>query len=266
MTKLTMMVLAKQLAAGNFKPFDFERIFGEKDNLEALNIDLKNGAKMYLRGKIDRVDTCDTDGKTLVKIIDYKTGNTKWEIDMPYYGRALQLVIYLDAVMEQLAKSGKEILPAAFFYYHIDTPFLTRDEAKNENAVLNKLKPSGIVNTDLDIIKNLDRSFETESDVIPVSTKKDGSFAKSASVASTKRINFLREYVRQKAKDTAENILSGEISIKPSLRRGLAKCDYCPYTAICGFDEGIEGFSYNSLTPIKDDEIWEKMESEKNVD
>ena len=61
-------------------------------------------------------------------------------------------------------------------------------------------------------------------------------------------------------------ILSGEISIKPSLRRGLAKCDYCPYTAICGFDEGIEGFSYNSLTPIKDDEIWEKMESEKNVD
>ena len=266
MTKLTMMVLAKQLAAGNFKPFDFERIFGEKDNLEALNINLKNGAKMYLRGKIDRVDTCDTDGKTLVKIIDYKTGNTKWETDMPYYGRALQLVIYLDAVMEQLSKSGKEILPAAFFYYHIDTPFLTRDEAKNENAVLNKLKPSGIVNTDLDIIKNLDRSFETESDVIPVSTKKDGSFAKSASVASTKRINFLREYVRQKAKDTAENILSGEISIKPSLRKGSAKCDYCPYTAICGFDEGIEGFSYNSLTPIKDDEIWEKMESEKNVD
>ena len=76
---------------------------------------------MYLRGKIDRVDTCDTDGKTLVKIIDYKTGNTKWETDMPYYGRALQLVIYLDAVMEQLSKSGKEILPAAFFYYHIDS-------------------------------------------------------------------------------------------------------------------------------------------------
>lgn len=266
MTKLTMMVLAKQLAAGNFIPFDFERYFGENDNLKALNIDLKNDAKMYLRGKIDRVDTCDVDGKTLVKIIDYKTGSMKWEIDMPYYGRALQLVIYLDAVIEQLAKDGREVLPAAFFYYHIDSPFLTRDEAKNENSILNKLKPSGIVNTDLSIIKNLDRRFETESDVIPVALKKDGNFSKYSTVASTDRINLLRSYVRQKAKDTAENILNGEIGIRPSLRKGISRCDYCPYSAICGFDEGIEGFSYNSLAKIKDIDVWEKMESERNVD
>lgn len=266
MTKLTMLVLAKQLAAGNFIPFDFERYFGEKDNLKALNLDLKNDAKMYLRGKIDRVDVCDIDEKTLVKIIDYKTGNMKWEMDMLYYGRALQLVIYLDAVMEQLAKEGRNVIPAAFFYYHIDAPFLTRDEAKNENAILNKLKPSGIVNTDLEIIKNLDRKFETDSDVIPVATKKDGSFSKYSTVASTNRINLLRSYVRQKAKNTAENILSGEIGIRPSLRRGISSCEYCPYSAICGFDEGIEGFSYNSLAKIKDEDIWEEMESEKNVD
>ena len=231
-----------------------------------MNIDLKNDAKMYLRGKIDRVDTCDVDGKTLVKIIDYKTGSMKWEIDMPYYGRALQLVIYLDAVIEQLAKDGREVLPAAFFYYHIDSPFLTRDEAKNENSILNKLKPSGIVNTDLSIIKNLDRRFETESDVIPVALKKDGNFSKYSTVASTDRINLLRSYVRQKAKDTAENILNGEIGIRPSLRKGISRCDYCPYSAICGFDEGIEGFSYNSLAKIKDIDVWEKMESERNVD
>jgi len=266
MTKLTMLVLAKQLEAGNFIPFDFERIFGEKDNLEALNIDLKNNAKMYLRGKIDRVDICEENDKTLVKIIDYKTGNMKWEMDMPYYGRALQLVIYLDAVMEQLAKEGREILPAAFFYYHIDAPFLTRDEAKKENAFLKKLKPSGIVNTDLDIIKHLDKSIETDSDVIPVSIKKDGSFSQYSTVASTQRINLLRKYVKQKAKNTAESILSGDIAIKPSLRRGAARCDYCPYSAICGFDEGIEGFSYNNLARIKDNDVWEKMESEEHVD
>ena len=115
MTKLTMLVLSKQLAAGNFEPKYFEKSFGESDNLEALNIELKNNAKMYLRGKIDRVDTYVDEDATLVKIIDYKTGNMKWELDMPFYGRALQLVIYLDAVMEQLTKEGKEVLPAAFF-------------------------------------------------------------------------------------------------------------------------------------------------------
>ena len=64
---------------------------------------------------------------------------------MPFYGRALQLVIYLDAVMEQLTKEGKEVLPAAFFYYHIDSPFLTRDEAKKENAFLSKLKRQAVM-------------------------------------------------------------------------------------------------------------------------
>jgi len=266
MTKLTMLVLSKQLAAGNFEPKYFEKSFGESDNLEALNIELKNNAKMYLRGKIDRVDTYVDEDATLVKIIDYKTGNMKWELDMPFYGRALQLVIYLDAVMEQLTKEGKEVLPAAFFYYHIDEPFLTRDEAKKENAFLSKLKPMGIVNTDLNIIKHLDKSIETGSDVIPVLLKKDGSISKTSSVASTDRINLLRKYVRQKAKNTAENILSGEISIIPSLRGGRSSCEYCPYSAICGFDEGIEGFVYNNLVKIKDDDIWEMMEKNEHVD
>lgn len=266
MTKFTMLILSKQLAAGNFFPYYFERSFGENDNLTSLNIDLGNNAKMYLKGKIDRVDICKTDENTLVKIIDYKTGNMKWEMDLPYYGRALQLVIYLDAVMEQLSAKNKKVLPAAFFYYHIDTPFLTREEAKKSNAFLTKLKPSGIVNTDLEIIKNLDTSIITDSDVIPVALKKDGSFSKYSSVASTERINLLRKYVKKRAKNTAENILNGNIGITPSLRGNSARCDYCPYSAICGFDEGIEGFQYNRLTKIADNDVWEKMESEENVD
>ena len=266
MTKLTMLVLSRQLAAGDFEPSFFEKSFGERDNLEALNIELKNNAKMYLRGKIDRVDTYVDEDKTLVKIIDYKTGNMKWELDMPFYGRALQLVIYLDAVMEQLTKEGKEVLPAAFFYYHIDSPFLTRDEAKKENAFLSKLKPMGIVNTDLNIIKHLDKSIETSSDVIPVMLKKDGSISKTSSVASTKRIELLRKYVKQKVKNTAENILSGNIGITPAIRKGKSSCEYCPYSAICGFDEGIEGFAYNNLVKINDDDIWKMMEKDEHVD
>ena len=102
--------------------------------------------------------------------------------------------------------------------------------------------------------------------MIPVAINKDGSFSQYSSIASTDRINLLRKYVKQKAKNTAENILKGDIGIFPSLRGGIARCDYCPYSAICGFDEGIEGFSYNRLTKIKDSGVWEIMESEENVD
>ena len=55
---------------------------------------------MRLRGRIDRVDLCETDDKVYVKIIDYKTGNTSLDLVALYYGLQLQLAVYLDAAVE----------------------------------------------------------------------------------------------------------------------------------------------------------------------
>ena len=76
-----------------------------EDSLSAINIDLSEHEKMRLRGRIDRVDLCETDDKVYVKIIDYKTGNTSLDLVALYYGLQLQLAVYLDAAVELEQKS-----------------------------------------------------------------------------------------------------------------------------------------------------------------
>ena len=78
--KRTVWALQQQIRQGEFEPGEFEVSFSMEDSLSAINIDLSEHEKMRLRGRIDRVDLCETDDKVYVKIIDYKTGNTSLDL------------------------------------------------------------------------------------------------------------------------------------------------------------------------------------------
>ena len=145
--------------------------------MSAINIDLSEHEKMRLRGRIDRVDLCETDDKVYVKIIDYKTGNTSLDLVALYYGLQLQLAVYLDAAveLEQKKHPGKLVEPAGVFYYHIDDPILDQEEDETDEAwgrrMLKALRMDGLVNADRKVVELLDRVLAdgTTSDVIPTS-------------------------------------------------------------------------------------------------
>ena len=59
---------------------------------------------MRLRGRIDRVDTCETDDKVYVKIIDYKIGQHHIFPAESVSRAALGLVVYMNAALELEAK------------------------------------------------------------------------------------------------------------------------------------------------------------------
>lgn len=71
---------------------------------------------MRLEGRIDRLDTFEDENKISIKVIDYKSGNTKFDLIRVYRGLQLQLVVYMDAAMEMLQGQHpkKEILPGEF--------------------------------------------------------------------------------------------------------------------------------------------------------
>ena len=107
--KRTVWALQQQIRQGEFEPGEFEVSFSMEDSLSAINIDLSEHEKMRLRGRIDRVDLCETDDKVYVKIIDYKTGNTSLDLVALYYGVQLQLAVYLDAAVELEQKKHPEL-------------------------------------------------------------------------------------------------------------------------------------------------------------
>ena len=90
---------------------------------------------LLLRGRIDRMDLYETEDKLYVRVIDYKTGATAFDIQSIYYGLQKQLAIYLSAAIEFLSKQykDKEIIPAGIFYYHIDDPIVAKSDQVDED-------------------------------------------------------------------------------------------------------------------------------------
>lgn len=266
----TVWALTTQVKKGKFSPSEFEVGFQGTDNLDAIRFTLSDEEKMQLRGRIDRVDTCETEDKVYVKIIDYKSGNTSFSLLNLYHGLQLQLVVYLNAALELEAKKhpDKQVEPAGIFYYHIDNPIVdgngTESEEEIRLAVLEQLKPNGLVNEAEEIYRAMDAEFSGSSSVIPVALKADGSLKATSKTASTDEFAILSEHVNRKIVDTGHRILDGDTSIRPYELSNHTGCDYCPYHTICGFDKRIPGFEYRKLEAFdKDEDIIEKMKAEK---
>lgn len=68
-------------------------------------------------GRIDRLDVMQEEDRVYVKIIDYKTGNTSFDLVSIYYGLQMQLVVYMDAAMqaEQRKHPDCQVRPAGIF-------------------------------------------------------------------------------------------------------------------------------------------------------
>lgn len=264
-TDRTMWALGEQLKKGEFKPVGFEVSFSAADNLESMKIALSEDEALYLQGRIDRLDLCEDETHVYVKIIDYKSGSTSFDLAALYYGLQLQLVVYMDAAMELQERRcpDKEVVPAGLFYYNIQDPMVEKTEVMTpeeiEAQIKKQLKMNGLVNSDLEVIQRMDREIEGESDVIPVAVKSGIVQEARSSVASGKRFKFLREYVRGRCKKVGQEILQGGIGLLPYKQGTRTGCDYCPYHAVCGFDRKTSGFAYRKLRAIKPEDIWKEI-------
>ena len=266
-TTRTVDTLTEQLKKGSFIPQDFEFSFSSANDYTSLNIALSDDEKLHLMGRIDRVDVCEQGDKVYVKVIDYKSGNKSFDLAAVYMGLDLQLVVYLNAALEYISKKygdQETVIPAGIFYYHIDDPMINADgsdpmtdEEINEK-ILGELRMSGLVNSEEEVYRLMDKDFDARSSVIPVSVKKDGEFGQGSSVASTEEFKTLSDYVNQKISEMGKEILDGDIKIEPHKRseREDPQCKYCDYAGICGYKgEGIvpEGIDSDSDDPKDDD-------------
>ncbi len=252
-TQRTVDTLTAQLRKGSFIPYDFEFSFYSTNDYNSLNISLSEEEKLHLLGRIDRVDVCQDERNIYVKVIDYKSGNKSFDLAAIYSGIDLQLVVYLNAAMENVYYtmkqdgSDKAVIPAGILYYHIDDPVVetgaNADEAEINSEIAKLLKMNGLVNSDASVYRLMDSDFETSSEVIPVKLKKDGDFKSGSSVASTDDFKIMSKYVNKKIKDMGNSILDGKIDINPVAGKNAMNnvCNFCQYSNICGYrGEGFE--------------------------
>ncbi len=266
--KRTIHTLKSQLQEGDFVPAAFELSFSRAEALEAVDFSLSEEEKMRLRGRIDRIDTCEDEEHVYVKVIDYKSGGRKFDLAALYYGLQLQLVVYMNVAVEIEKKNhpDKEIVPAALLYYHVDDPLVKAETVLPEEElgreILKQLRTTGIVNDSEKVVSLLDKNFTDKSLVIPVERKKDGGFSLRSSTISGGDYETISQFVTHKIRQFGKQILEGNIEMNPCKQGIRESCTYCAYKGVCEFEEKLPGCNVRNLPSLHDDFLLEKMREE----
>ena len=260
-------VLSEHAKVSGFSPVGLELSFGRNGKLPPLTFSLKNGKRMELAGRIDRVDQAKQNDSTYLRVIDYKSSEKDVNLNEVYYGLALQMLTYLDIVIthsDELVEMKAS--PAGVLYFHVHNPMinttklLTIDEIEKE--IMKKFKMNGLMVGDQDVLKLMDQSLESgDSQIISAGIKKDGNLTKKSKVASLNEFDDLRNYVRKLYQTTGEAIVDGQVNIAPYKLKDKTPCTFCAYKSVCQFDESIEN-QYRILTPQPKDTIFELIRKE----
>ena len=255
----TVDTLKYQITKGKFNPAFVEMDFREAGNIDEINIALRKDEKEHilesikLQGRIDRVDLNEDDDHVYVKVIDFKSGKKKFNVAALYYGLQLQLVMYMNVAMavEKKISDGKDVVPAAVLYYHVDDPMADGSadlqiESINEE-IRKKLKMTGIINDNMDVVRMLDEEFTKNSDIIPVTLNSDGTFSKASQIMSSEDYSAISAHVDKKIREFGTRILDGDIQINPYDDGDRNSCTFCAFRTICGYDEKIPGYEMRRL-------------------
>lgn len=254
-SRQTLRILSDHLDQGDFE-FKYSEHFFEKA-LEAPKLP----PGMTIRGVVDRIDTYVKDGDTFVKVIDYKTGNKKLDLAEVYYGLSLQLMVYMDAGLALLEEEGvRESLPGGTFYFHVDDP-MVKGKLLDAQALKKKIdrefQMNGIFLDDPRVLAALDHDGGRASDI----------YQKQSDRSKVSRGEFedLMAYVEGVILKSVENILGGDIGIRPYRMGTRTACDYCDYQSICQFDQQLSHGAYRVLKEtMAKEELMKKLTGGKN--
>ncbi|EHI96979.1 ATP-dependent helicase/deoxyribonuclease subunit B [Clostridium sp. DL-VIII] len=262
----SVSVIANQIGKGEFEVFKTEFNFGDYRSGEAITLELSSKEKVYLQGRIDRIDTLDLDGETYIRVVDYKTGSNKLDLNELYNGLQMQLLVYLDALIKNSKYIlKKQVKPGAILYFKIDDPIIkgnkemTTEQVQEE--VLSALKMRGLVLKDARVVRAMDKDIDGYSLIIPAAFKNDGDFKSNSDVVTEEEFILLREYVNKKMIDLCEEMLSGEIKIQPIKNANRTYCEYCDFSSICQFDTTIKDNKYKIVSKKSSNEIWNNIKS-----
>lgn len=253
------------LKSGDFEVEGTEVAFDEKKGTyKPIEIKLENGKTVEIVGKIDRIDIAKDENNKYIRIIDYKSSIKDIDYTNIYAGLQLQLITYLDAMCKI-----EDFIPAGILYFNLLEQMINSGKKMTdeeiEEKIKNNFKMKGLILADVRVAKMQDNNLMagTQSKIIPAYMDKSEILSpKKSSIATKEEFEKLQKYVINTIKEISEEILSGNIKLKPYYKSKKTPCEYCSYKNVCGFNSGIFKTEYNFINKKQKEDIFEKLEKE----
>ncbi len=267
---LSIIYIVQGLKNTDFEVVGNEIEFKNGKEYRPIEIVTKDGKKVEITGKIDRIDLAKDETGKYIRIIDYKSSAKDINLNEVLAGLQLQLITYLDAVCQD-----KDLIPAGILYFGLVEPKIDKGkrakditEEEIEQKLREHFRMNGLVLAEMNIINMMDNKLKDgeKSDVIPVKIKKDGTMDKTSKVVSRKEFEILQKYVKNTLAQISKEILDGNIDIKPyyNVKTKRKPCEYCKYNSICNFKKGFYGNDYNYIDNMEKEYILECMKGDIN--
>lgn len=255
--------IIQTIVSSDFQIEGTEIEFGKKGEYQPIRLELENGKKVEITGKIDRIDTANSENGKYLRIIDYKSSAKNIDLNEVYAGLQIQLLTYADAIVKQ-----EDILPAGIFYFSLLEQMIKADKKMNEEEIEEMIRKNfrmkGLIIADVKIIKMNDNTLKSgTSKLVPAALTASGTInEKWTNGVKKEEFKLLQDYIDKTIKEIAKEILSGKIDLRPYYKKGKTPCEYCEYKAICGFNPRQNKNQYNYIDQKSKDEVLTKMKQE----
>jgi ATP-dependent helicase/nuclease subunit B len=231
-----------------FDPMQVELPFDDKSGgIPPLELDLKNGHRLSLHGRIDRIDICREEGTdaALCVVVDYKSSQKQLDSLLMEHGLQLQLPAYLSVLRHwpdprPLFGVGR-LIPAGVFYVNLRGKYErgeNRDEtlADVEAARKRAYRHSGRFN--VETLDKLDqRADATEGDQFNYRRNRDGTISgNSREAMDPAEFIAMLNGVETALKKMGRAIYDGVAKVDPYRKGNVTACEQCDYRSVCRID------------------------------
>lgn len=259
----SMKYIIESLKESDFQVFGSELEFKKGKDYEPISLQLQDGKKVEITGKIDRIDLAKDENGKYIRIIDYKSSVKNIDLNEVVAGLQIQLLTYLDATCKI-----EEMFPAGVLYFSLIDPVIKAEKYMSdeqiEEELKKKFKMNGLILADVKVVKMMDKKLESgNSNVVPAYIDKEGNLSKKSNAVTKEQFEDLQKYTAKIIKEISEEILSGNINLNPyyNTKTKKAPCEYCEYKSICQFKAGSYGNNYNYIGKKEKQEILEEIKS-----
>ena len=254
--------IIETLTQSSFELLGTEVEFGKKGKYKPIILNLENGKRVEIIGKIDRIDIGKNEKEKYLRIIDYKSSIKNIDLNEVYAGLQIQLLTYMDAVCKE-----EDAQTAGVLYFSLLDQMIKSEKHMSEDEIEEKIKANfkmkGLILADIKVVKMHDNKLSSgASQLVPAYIDKSGNLSKKTNGITKEQFIDLQKYIDKTIKQISKEILRGDIDLKPYYKKGNTACKYCSYKAICGFKSGFCKNDYNYIGEESKEKILEKIRKE----